>query len=111
MAIDRKRAEKARESQLESFLKPQTENVQETTADEGVSKQEHSHEKTETKRKKTNSDYIRLDVADYKEYLQMMAGYDSMKSGKSISVTKYIQSLISADMDSRKVEYEKAKNI
>lgn len=111
MAIDRKRAEKARESQLESFLKPQTENVQETMADEGASEQEHSHEKTETKRKKTNSDYIRLDVADYKEYLQTMAGYDSMKSGKSISVTKYIQSLISADMSSRKVEYEKAKNI
>lgn len=111
MAIDRKRAEKARESQLESFLKPQTENIQETITKEEPAEVKHSHEKMEAKRKKTNSDYIRLDVADYKEYLQTMAGYDSMKSGKSISVTKYIQTLISADMDSRKVEYEKAKNI
>lgn len=111
MAIDRKRAEKVRESQLESFLKSQTENVQEAITREEPAEDKRSHEKIEAKKKKTNSDYIRLDVADYKEYLQTMAGYDSMKSGKSVSVTKYIQSLISADMDSRKEEYEKAKNI
>lgn len=111
MAIDKKRAEKARKSQLDSFMESQTENVQEKTTKEELTAKKRSHEKTETKKKKTNSDYIRLDVADYKEYLQTMAGYDSMKSGKSISVTKYIQALISADMDSRKVEYEKAKNI
>ena len=111
MSIDKKRAEKARESQLEGFIKPQTENMQEATTEEELTKKNLSHKKTDAKKKKTNSDYIRLDVADYKEYLQTMAGYDSMKSGKSVSVTKYIQSLISADMDSRKVEYEKAKNI
>lgn len=51
MAIDRKRAEKARESQLKSFLKPQTENVQETIADEGASEQERSHKKNGSQKK------------------------------------------------------------
>jgi hypothetical protein len=71
----------------------------------------HFGETEKKSKKKSNSDYIRLDVADYKEYLRTMSGYDSMKTGKTVSVTKYIQKLIDADMQARKSEYEKAKNI
>lgn len=58
-----------------------------------------------SKKKKTNSDYLRLDIYDYKEYLTTMAGF------KRTSVTKYIQSLISADMQQNKDTFEKLKNI
>lgn len=58
-----------------------------------------------SKKKKTNSDYLRLDIYDYKEYLTTMAGF------KRTSVTKYIQSLIRADMQQHKDIYDKLKNI
>lgn len=58
-----------------------------------------------SKKKKTNSDYLRLDIYDYKEYLTTMAGF------KRTSVTKYIQGLIRADMQQNKDTFEKLKNI
>ncbi len=58
-----------------------------------------------SKKKKTNSDYLRLDIYDYKEYLTTMAGF------KRTSVTKYIQNLIRADMQQNKDTFEKLKNI
>lgn len=56
--------------------------------------------------KKSAPEYIRLDVSGLKEYL---AGYDSIRYGKKVSVTKYIRTLISEDMDARKKEYQKVK--
>lgn len=115
MAIDKKRAEKARKSQLEGFIHTQPENSQ------GESEKSMEPEQTMDKPKqnpqkqadpkKSTPEYIRLDVSGFKEYLQTMAGYDSIRYGKTVSVTKYIRTLISEDMDSRKKEYQKIKNI
>ncbi|MCX4304080.1 MAG: hypothetical protein OSJ66_08795 [Clostridia bacterium] len=56
-------------------------------------------------KKKSNSDYLRLDVYGYKDYLSTMAGFRKM------SITKYIQGLIDDDMEQNKEIYEKIKNI
>lgn len=56
-------------------------------------------------KKKSNSDYLRLDIYGYKDYLSTMAGFRKM------SITKYIQGLIDADMEQNKEIYEKIKNI
>ena len=78
MAIDKKRAEKARKSQLEGFI----------------------------------NTCLPLDSQPSSgENLRTMAGYDSIRYGKTVSVTKYIRNLISADIEHRKKEYEKVKNI
>lgn len=58
-----------------------------------------------SKKKKTNSDYLRLDIYDYRDYLSTMAGF------RCTSVTKYIQSLIDADIEQNKEIYEKLKNM
>ena len=55
--------------------------------------------------KKTNSDYLRLDIYNYRDYLSTMAGF------KKMSITKYIQGLIDADMEQNKETYEKIKSI
>ena len=115
MAIDKKRAEKARKSQLEGFINTQSENI--TNESEEITEQKQQNNRAEvskedkSEKKKNTPDYIRLDVSGFKEYLQTMAGYDSVRNGKTVSVTKYIRTLISADMDSRKEEYEKIKHI
>lgn len=59
---------------------------------------------TNTK-KKTNSDYLRLDVYGYKDYLQTMSGHAKK------SVTKYIHGLIESDMERNRETYEKLKSI
>ena len=56
-------------------------------------------------KKKTNSDYLRLDVYGYKDYLQTMSGHAKK------SVTKYIQGLIESDMERNIETYEKLKSI
>lgn len=56
-------------------------------------------------KKKKNSDYLRLDISDYREYLSTMAGF------KRISLTKYIQHLIDNDIKQCSETYEKLKNI
>lgn len=56
-------------------------------------------------KRKTNSDYLRLDIYGYKDYLSTMAGFRKM------SVTKYIQKLIDKDMEQNKNTYEKIRNI
>lgn len=115
MAIDRKRAEKARKSQLEGFINTQSEDVlkesEETTDQKQQNDKSEVSKEDKSEKKKTTPDYIRLDVSGFKEYLQTMAGFDSIRNGKTVSVTKYIRTLISADMDSRKEEYEKIKHI
>ena len=74
---------------------------------EGQEGQEEQVQKSSisSKKKKTNSDYLRLDIYDYKEYLTVMAGF------KRTSVTKYIQALICADMQQNKDTFDKLKNI
>ncbi len=62
-------------------------------------------ENEKTIKKKSNSDYLRLDVYGYKDYLSTMAGFRKM------SITKYIQGLINTDMEQNKETYEKIKNI
>lgn len=115
MAIDKKRAEQARKSQLEGFINTQPGTFQEESGKIMEQTQHNDSLEIATAEKsgkeKKSPDYIRLDVSGLKEYLQTMAGYDSIRYGKTVSVTKYIRALISADMDSRKEEYEKIKNI
>lgn len=116
MAIDKKRAEKARKSQLEGFISTGSLFDSQKSSGEIVEKKNLSGsletESAESPRKKRNSpEYIRLDVSGFKEYLRTMAGYDSIRYGKTVSVTKYIRNLISSDMEHRKKEYEKVKNI
>ena len=116
MAIDKKRAEKARKSQLEGFINTCLPLDRQSSSGEILRKENLSDPiKAESsefrKRKKSTPDYIRLDISGFKEYLRTMAGYDSIRYGKTVSVTKYIRNLISADMDHRKTEYDKVKNI
>lgn len=54
---------------------------------------------------KKKSDYLRLDISNYREYLSTMAGF------KRISLTKYIQHLIDNDIKQYSEIYEKLKNI
>ncbi len=56
-------------------------------------------------KKKSNSDYLRLDIYGYKDYLSTMAGFRKM------SITKYIQGLIDIDMEQNKEIYKKIKDI
>lgn len=56
-------------------------------------------------KKKSNSDYLRLDIYGYKDYLSTMAGFRKM------SITKYIQGLIDTDMEQNKEIYKKIKDI
>lgn len=76
-----------------------------------ISKNEQAKVSTELQqpekpiKKKSNSDYLRLDIYGYKDYLSTMAGFRKM------SITKYIQSLINADIEQNKETYEKIKNI
>lgn len=58
-----------------------------------------------TVKKKSNSDYLRLDIYGYRDFLSTMAGFRKM------SITKYIQGLIDADMEQNHEIYEKIKNI
>lgn len=116
MAIDKKRAEKARKSQLEGFIntclpldsQPSSEKI---VKKENLSNPIKAGSAESPGRKKNTPDYIRLDISGFKEYLQTMAGYDSIRYGRTVSVTKYIRNLLSADMAHRKKEYEKVKNI
>ena len=55
--------------------------------------------------KKSSHDYLRLNITGYREYLSVMAGHHCK------SITKYIQSLIDADMEQNKETYEKIKSI
>lgn len=115
MAIDKKRAEKARKNQLEGFLNTQPENGQEESKGSIEAKRPADKPKQKPRKKadlkKSAPEYIRLDVSGFKEYLQTMAGYDSIRYGKTVSVTKYIRTLISEDMASRKKEYQKVKKM
>lgn len=129
MAVSKKRAEEARKSQLEKFINqpagngqediekpdearsPRKKKTEEVLENSGIVNPDPNLVDEKNSKKKSNSDYIRLDIADYKEYLRIMAGFDTIKSAKTVSVTKYIQNLISADMEARKNEYEKIKNI
>lgn len=56
-------------------------------------------------KKKSNGDYLRLDIFRYRDFLSTMAGFRKM------SITKYIQKLIDADMEQNQEIYEKIKNI
>lgn len=56
-------------------------------------------------KKKSNGDYLRLDIFRYRDFLSTMAGFRKM------SITKYIQGLIDADMEHNREIYEKIKNI
>lgn len=116
MAIDKKRAEKARKSQLEGFINTCLPLDSQPSSGETVKKASLSDpikavSAESPKRKKNPPDYIRLDISGFKEYLRTLAGYDSIRYGKTVSVTKYIRNLISADIEHRKKEYEKVKNI
>lgn len=115
MAIDKKRAEMARRSQLEGFMNIQPENSREESGGNTEKNQPVEKPGTDTSgksgKKRNSPDYIRLDVSGFKEYLQTMASYDSIRSGRAVSVTKYIRNLIYADMASRNEQYRNAKNI
>lgn len=63
-------------------------------------------EKTQVKKTKPNSDYIRLDLKpfgyDLKDYADKKAAALSIERGKKVSTTAFIQELIIADMKADK---------
>lgn len=54
--------------------------------------------------KRSNSDYIRLYVGEYKEYLTKIAALESLNTGEQVSVSKYVLKLIEADKKAREKE-------
>lgn len=54
--------------------------------------------------KRSNSDYIRLYVGEYKEYLTKIAALESLNTGEQVSVSKYVLKLIEADKKVREKE-------
>ncbi len=54
--------------------------------------------------KRSNSDYIRLYVGEYKEYLTRIAALESLNTGEQVSVSKYVLKLIEADKKAREKE-------
>lgn len=63
-------------------------------------------EKTQVKKTKPNSDYIRLDLKpfgfDLKDYADKKAAALSIERGRKVSTTAFIQELIIADMEADK---------
>lgn len=84
-------------------------NFKDNTPLDTVSRKEQSEvskeEQQTTMKKKSNNDYMRLNIAGYRDYLSTMAGFEQM------SITKYIQKLINADMENNKETYEEIKSI
>lgn len=60
--------------------------------------------KAPTPGKRSNSDYIRLYVGEYKEYLTKIASLETIKTGEQVSVSKYVLKLIEADKEKREKE-------
>ena len=60
--------------------------------------------KTSASGKRSNSDYIRLYVGEYKEYLTKIAALESLNTGEQVSVSKYVLKLIEADKKAREKE-------
>lgn len=56
-------------------------------------------------RAKNNSDYLRLDIYGYKDYIYTMAGFECM------SATRYIQQLIEKDMEQNASKYKTIKGL
>ncbi len=54
--------------------------------------------------KRSNADYIRLYVGEYKEYLTKIAGLETQNTGEQVSVSKYVLKLIEADKKIREKE-------
>ncbi len=54
--------------------------------------------------KRSNSDYIRLYVGEYKEYLTKIAALESLNTGEQVSVSKYMLKLIETDKKKREKE-------
>ena len=63
------------------------------------------------KQEKKKSEYLRLDVTDYKDYISLMAEHTSNTSGKYVSMTQYILRLIEADKQKNIETYEKLEQI
>ena len=60
--------------------------------------------KKESSTKRSNSDYIRLYVGKYKEYLAKIAALETLNTGEQVSVSKYVLKLIEADKEKREKE-------
>lgn len=78
-------------------------------ADENTSTERYATKKNidtlQSKRtKRSNSDYIRLYVGEYKEYLTKIAALESLNTGEQVSVSKYVLKLIETDKKSREKE-------
>lgn len=63
------------------------------------------------KQEKKKSEYLRLDVTDYKDYISLMAEHTSNTTGKYVSMTQYILRLIEADKQKNLETYEKLEQI
>ena len=63
------------------------------------------------KQEKKKSEYLRLDVTEYKDYVSLMAEHTSNTTGKYVSMTQYILRLIEADKQKNLETYEKLEQI
>lgn len=66
---------------------------------------------TPKKQEKKKSEYLRLDVTDYKDYISLMAEHTTNTSGKYVSMTQYILRLIEADKQANLETFEKLEQI
>ncbi len=63
---------------------------------------------SEEKKKKS---YLKLDITDYQEYINLMAAHLTTTSGKYVSKTQYILGLLKADKEKNIELYEKLEKI
>ena len=66
---------------------------------------EHKPKNSLTVEKEFSKQYLKLDLGTYGEYLRTMAGF------RHVSLTKYIQGLISEDMDKNSELFEKLESL
>lgn len=77
---------------------------------------EDQKEENKEKKGKGEKKYLRLDITNYQDYVNLMAQYASKTSGKHVSMTQYILKLIEMDKNNnidiydRLAEIEQMKN-
>ena len=93
----------------ETLLPHQNSNIESNNA--AVDDTEKNPTPKAPKQEKKKSEYLRLDVTDYKDYISLMAEHTSNTTGKYVSMTQYILRLIEADKQKNLETYEKLEQI
>lgn len=62
-------------------------------------------------KEKKEKRYLRLDVTECYDYIQLMSKYATDKGGKFVSMTSYLLSLVEKDQEEHKELYDKLQTI